>query len=75
MRHHLILLDVLSACLEDAVHAVRAAHPEIDDVEGVLGEPPDAWLADILVTHLNSLIVLLSRYRAAADLHRRLGDA
>jgi hypothetical protein len=68
---HLDLLDVLSACLEDAAQALRAAHPEIDVVEGTLGQPPDAWLADAVVTQLGALQILLSRYRAAANLHRR----
>jgi hypothetical protein len=69
---HLDLLDTLSACLEDAAEALRAVHPEIDQVDGALGHPPDVWLADAVVTHVGSLQLLLSRYRAAAHYHRLL---
>jgi hypothetical protein len=69
---HLDLLDTLSVCIEDAAEALRAHHPEIDAIEGAIGHPPDVWLADAVVTHLGSLQILLSRYRAAANYHRRL---
>jgi len=69
---HLLMIETLSACLEDAAEALRAAHPFLDDIDGPLGEPPDSWLADAIINQIGALELTLRRYRAAANLHRRL---
>ena len=63
----LAILDALDAVLEHAVTALVAAHPEIEEVEGICGEPPPPWLADSVVSHARFLQQSLRRYRYALD--------
>jgi hypothetical protein len=63
----LAILDALDAVIEHAIIALVAAHPEIEEVEGALGEPPPTWLADLVACEARTLQLFLRRYRAALD--------
>lgn len=63
----LAILDALADLLDHAVALLVVQHPEIADTDrGLVGLPPNAWVADHLAASMRDLQRILRRYREAA---------
>ena len=63
----LAILDALRDLLDHAVALLVVQHPEIAETDrGLIGLPPQVWVADHLAAAMRDLQRLLLRYREAA---------
>jgi hypothetical protein len=62
----LAILDAIRDLLDHAVALLVVQHPEIADTDGLVGLPPEVWVADHLAIAMRDLQRLLLRYREAA---------
>jgi len=62
----LAVLDALHSVLDSAVALVVVQHPEIAENDGLVGLPPEVWVADHLAVAMRDLQRLILRYREAA---------
>jgi hypothetical protein len=62
----LAILDALRDLLDHAVALLVVQHPEIAETDGLVGLPPEVWVADHLAVAMRDLQRILLRYREAA---------
>jgi hypothetical protein len=62
----LAILDALRDLLDHAVALLVVQNPEIAETDGLVGLPPQAWVADHLAGAMRDLQRLVLRYREAA---------